>query len=73
MRKHESELWTGERDSGEMPPVPLMQCPQCKEWMEDRDGFGVLAHEKCGYCSHPSITGEECDVCGAYKGQGRGE
>ena len=51
-------------ESLEMPPVPMMQCPQCEEWMEDMDGYGCLAHDACGYCSHPSITGDTCDICG---------
>ena len=48
---------------------PRTQCPKCGEWVEDADGFGVLRHEKCGYCAHPSCHGTTdgwvCDVCGA--------
>lgn len=40
------------------------QCPRCGEWVEDLDGFGVLAHEACGYCSHPSCDGDVCTLCG---------
>jgi hypothetical protein len=56
---------------------PQTQCPRCLAWVDDLDGFGVLAHlgpDGCGYCSHPSTvilvgptdTGlmrERCDVC----------
>lgn len=40
------------------------QCPKCGEWIEDFDGFGVLRHEKCGYCAHPSRDGGVCTICG---------
>jgi hypothetical protein len=33
-------------------------------WITDFDGFGVLAHEECGFCCHPSGTGDTCDCCG---------
>ncbi len=45
------------------------QCPQCGEWLEDLDGFGVLAHiPGCGYCLHPSEHGDGhgkwvCGIC----------
>ena len=44
-------------------------CPDCGEWVEDFDGFRVLIHEACGYCSHPdSLVNEDgtctCEVCG---------
>ena len=49
--------------------TPQSQCPKCGKWIDDHDGFGVLAHDECGYCSHPSAQGNErgqmiCDVCG---------
>ena len=49
--------------------VPQSQCPKCKKWVDDHDGFGVLAHDECGYCSHPSSQGDDtgrmiCDICG---------
>lgn len=42
----------------------LSPCPRCGEQVEDNDGFGVLVHEKCGLCVHPSFSGDVCDVCG---------
>ena len=44
---------------------PKTQCPSCGEWIEDFDGFGVLAHEECGLCYHPDIYDEVCIICGA--------
>lgn len=44
--------------------TPESQCPKCGEWVEDLDGFGVLHHPACGYCSHPSRTDGVCDLCG---------
>lgn len=38
-------------------------CPNCGEEVEDLDGFGVLVHEECGYCSHPDIEGVVCQCC----------
>ena len=49
---------------------PEMQCPKCKAWLPDFDGFGVLAHTKpayadgCGYCSHPALADGVCEICG---------
>jgi len=45
------------------------QCPNCGEWLPDHDGFGVLRHEECGYCKHPTWDGQEngtmkCSLCG---------
>lgn len=51
--------------------MPKTQCPQCLAWVEDFDGFGVLAHlprdhaDGCGYCSHPAIDDDVCGVCEA--------
>jgi hypothetical protein len=42
-----------------------MMCPQCHTLIDDFDGFGVLAHDACGYCSHPSLTGGVCEICKA--------
>ena len=58
-----------------MTDQPQMQCPRCGMWMDDFDGFGVLAHvapmpQPCGYCVHPTrdrdaATGElVCAICG---------
>ncbi len=44
--------------------TPRTQCPKCGAWLEDFDGFGVVAHKECGYCCHPSGQGDTCDVCG---------
>jgi len=47
-------------------PFPQSQCPGCQAWLDDCDGFGVLAHVKpyhedgCGYCTHPSSTDGAC-------------
>jgi hypothetical protein len=44
--------------------VPQACCPKCGAWIDDYDGFGVLAHKECGYCCHPSADGDgEYDVC----------
>lgn len=56
------------------PSMPLAPCPKCGAWVEDHDGFGVLAHIKpayadgCGHCSHPSRDGDGhggwiCGIC----------
>ena len=49
-------------------PVPKSQCPRCREYVDDYDGFGVLAHMQsqggCGYCSHPGYTDGLCTICG---------
>lgn len=48
----------------------IAQCPQCKRWVADNDGFGVLAHLEpaykggCGYCSHPNSLEGKCGLCG---------
>ncbi len=50
--------------------TPKAQCPRCGVWVNDFDGFGVLAHTKpaysdgCGYCSHPSRDDGVCGICG---------
>lgn len=43
--------------------VPQAQCPRCKRWQDDHDGFGVLRCS-CGYCSHAAATAGLCDLCG---------
>jgi len=52
------------RNAEGMNDTPKTQCPRCGAWVEDFDGFGVLAHEACGYCSHPSGYGGVCQICG---------
>ena len=58
-----------------MSDQPQTQCPGCGMWVDDFDGFGVLAHTKpvypdgCGYCSHPTRDGGPngtwvCGICG---------
>lgn len=42
------------------------RCPKCGRGFEDRDGFGFIAcrgRGGCGYCTHPSLTGDRCDIC----------
>lgn len=45
-------------------PVVIIRCPRCEARHEDYDGLGVLFCEKCGYCTHSSITSNTCDFCG---------
>ena len=57
------------------PDCPLCSdaspCPRCGEWVPGLHEFGVLRHEECGYCAHPSRVGTEggwrCEVCGAVE------
>lgn len=44
---------------------PRVECPKCGVEQTDMDGFGVLYCDACGYCKHPSYTGDKCDICGA--------
>lgn len=41
-----------------------LACPRCGVEQEDFDGFGVLACEACGYCTHPERYGGICTICG---------
>ncbi len=49
-------------------------CPKCKKLLPDYDG-PVIAHfgnhegypDGCGYCTHPALNGDECDICGAIR------
>jgi hypothetical protein len=52
-----------ERESSSDAP-PMSDCPNCGQSQIDMDGFGVLRCESCGYCAHPSRTGNVCDICG---------
>lgn len=45
--------------------INIIACPQCGAEQEDHDGFGVVYCEACGYCTHPSLTGNICDLCQA--------
>ncbi len=47
-----------------MSGMPQSQCPKCKRWQTDWDGFGVLKCEHCDYCEHASITSGVCEFCG---------
>jgi excisionase family DNA binding protein len=56
----------------------LVTCPKCGEDREDLDGFGVLACEKCGYCTHPHLDGDGrgsmvCVICRFAERRGWGE
>ena len=57
-------------DQGEQTPereaadYPTMACPMCGAEAPDLDGFGVLACAECGYCTHASVTGDICGLCG---------
>lgn len=42
----------------------MLECPKCGAAQEDLDGFGVVACSACGYCTHPSRTGDICGICG---------
>lgn len=46
-------------------------CPKCGAWVTEPGEFGVLRHEACGYCAHPSRdwceAGWVCVVCGDLK------
>ena len=53
--------------------TPETQCPRCGDWVEDCDGFGVLCHVRCGYCSHASVDGGVCGLCGEKDADSEGE
>lgn len=42
----------------------MIECPKCGIKQEDFDGFGVLYCEACGYCTHASVNGTVCTLCG---------
>lgn len=46
--------------------LPVVFCPVCLTEQVDADGFGVLHCAQCGYCTHPSITGDICGICGNH-------
>jgi ribosomal protein L37AE/L43A len=43
--------------------LPIVRCPSCGTTSTDLDGFGLQFCARCGYCKHPSLTGETCDLC----------
>lgn len=47
------------------PEYPTNTCPKCAHEQIDLDGFGFITCEACGYCTHPSFSGEQCEFCGA--------
>lgn len=53
---------------GTVDPDLLSVCPKCDALVEDLDGFGVLIHDACGFCSHPDSYGVSCRNCGARVG-----
>lgn len=65
---HPCMNWSGEVLRRELLAVhegiPTMQCPRCGDVRADRDGFGMLYCHACGWCDHPSVTGDVCDACG---------
>jgi hypothetical protein len=48
---------------------PWIECPRCHDSTKDMDGFGFLACDKCGYCTHPCSSGDPltCGICGAVE------
>ena len=51
---------------------PIMTCPVCGHEETDYDGFGCLACEKCGWCSHPAYNGGVCGICGKEEKHDKG-
>lgn len=45
-------------------------CPKCDAWVSGAGEFGVVRHEACGYCAHPSRDFDDtrsvwtCALCG---------
>lgn len=50
---------------------PMAMCPHCRAEHEDLDGFGVVHCRACGYCTHISIDGDVCNLCGATVEEGK--
>lgn len=46
-----------------------VECPKCGAVQQDLDGFGVPHCERCGYCTHASVTAGVCDLCGEKQRQ----
>lgn len=55
----------GPYDSPTDPARVIAVCPKCGAEVDDLDGFGVLVHDECGYCSHPDVYGTVCRACNA--------
>lgn len=47
-----------------MSDLPEAICPRCGHREDDYDGFGMLACDECGWCSHPDRYGGVCGICG---------
>lgn len=51
--------------------IDMMTCPGCGAIEPDHDGMGMIAHTRpayangCGYCTHPALRGDECEICHA--------
>jgi hypothetical protein len=45
-----------------------IRCPHCGWKQDDFDGFGFVHCFECGTCTHPSLTGGVCDICGQVEG-----
>jgi hypothetical protein len=56
------------RSIGQDPDAVIAYCPRCLAAVVDSDGLGVPCHKPCGYCTHPSMDGTTCQVCGAEAG-----
>jgi hypothetical protein len=54
-----------QREAEEQEEPVIVCCPQCGAEQEDLDGFGVLHCPLCGFCTHISVTGLICGLCGA--------
>lgn len=59
---------------GDMTDDDASPCPRCGEWVNGTHELGVLRHEACGYCAHPSRSGTEpgawrCDICDDLEGE----
>jgi hypothetical protein len=60
----------GTRDTEPVPAddeddLPRLDCPMCgADNGADLDGFGCMWCLRCGWCRHPSLTGDFCDMCG---------
>jgi rubrerythrin len=51
---------------------PSVECPSCRASAPDMDGFGFLRCPNCGHCTHPSLAGDKCTLCGAASERNEG-